>query len=216
MSASQRVSRDFHRLSAVVVLVVPTLFLAQDKSAVLENCKLKAIELYRASGEYIRASEYVVTCMIAAGYRIDPTKDLPAMDRRPLPSASSLGDVTLIVGFSGSRTHEVRRVATILPSYRRCCHANRCRAAESIPGLPSVALLSFAGAEAFWGVRGVDADFGFSPKRASMRNISALRQMLPGAAAAPYGRLRTFRRPPQSVRVVQASGPLYAKMTRDD
>jgi hypothetical protein len=75
MSASQRISRGFHRLSAVVALIVPTLLLAQDKSAVLENCKLKAIELYRASGEYIRASEYVVTCMIAAGYRIDPTKD---------------------------------------------------------------------------------------------------------------------------------------------
>ena len=74
MSASQRVSRGFHRLGAVVALIVPTLLLAQDKSAVLENCKLKAIELYRPSGEYIRASEYVVTCMIA-GYRIDPTKE---------------------------------------------------------------------------------------------------------------------------------------------
>ena len=41
----------------------------------MANCKLKAIELYRPSGEYIRASEYVVTCMIAAGYRIDPTKE---------------------------------------------------------------------------------------------------------------------------------------------
>ena len=75
MSASQGVSRGFHRLSAVVALIVPTLLLAQDKSAVLENCKLKAIALYRPSGEYNRASEYVVTCMIAAGYRIDPTKE---------------------------------------------------------------------------------------------------------------------------------------------
>ena len=33
-------------------------------------------------------------------------------------------------------------------------------------------------------------------------------QMLPGAAAAPDGQLRTYRRPPQSARVVQASGPL--------
>ena len=72
MSTSQRVSGGF---SAVVALIAPTLLLAQDKSAVLENCKLKAFELYRPSGEYIRASEYVVTCMIAAGYRIDPTKE---------------------------------------------------------------------------------------------------------------------------------------------
>ena len=72
MSTSQRVSCVF---SAVVALIVPTLLLAQDKSALLANCKVKAIELYRPSGEYIRASEYVVTCMIAAGYRIDPTKE---------------------------------------------------------------------------------------------------------------------------------------------
>ena len=80
MSTSKRAARGWHRLglkivSAVAALIVPTLLLAQDKSAVLENCKLKAIELYRPSGEYIRASEYVVTCMIAAGYRIDPTKE---------------------------------------------------------------------------------------------------------------------------------------------
>ena len=61
--------------SAVVALIVPTLLLAQDKSAMLENCKLKAIELVQNSGEYNRASEHVVTCMIAAGYRIDPTKE---------------------------------------------------------------------------------------------------------------------------------------------
>jgi hypothetical protein len=82
MSASQRVSHGFHRLSAVVALIVPALLLAQDKSAVLENCKLKAIELYRPSGEYNRASEHVVTC-IAAGYRMTLPKSLHAMDRRP-------------------------------------------------------------------------------------------------------------------------------------
>ena len=71
-NTSQRVSCVF---SAFVALIVPTLVLAQDKSAVLANCKLKAIEMYRPSGEYIRASEYVVTCMIAAGYRIDPAKE---------------------------------------------------------------------------------------------------------------------------------------------
>ena len=75
MSASQRVSRGVGCFSAVVALIVPTLLLAQDKSAVLANCKLKATELYRPSGEFIRASEYVVTCMTAAGYRIDPTKE---------------------------------------------------------------------------------------------------------------------------------------------
>jgi hypothetical protein len=74
MSASQRVNRGFHRLSAAVALIVPTLVLAQDKSAVLENCKLKAIEVYGPSGELSRASEHVVACMIAAGYRIDPSK----------------------------------------------------------------------------------------------------------------------------------------------
>ena len=74
MSASQRVNRGFLRLSAAVALIVPTLVLAQDKSAVLENCKLKAIEVYGPSGELSRASVHVVACMIAAGYRIDPSK----------------------------------------------------------------------------------------------------------------------------------------------
>ena len=46
----------------------------------LANCKLKAMELYTQKEELsqdaiVRASEYVVTCMIAAGYRIDPTKE---------------------------------------------------------------------------------------------------------------------------------------------
>ena len=62
----------------VVALIVPTLLLAQDKSTVLANCKLKAMELYRPSGELsqdTRASEYVVTCMTSWGYRIDPTKE---------------------------------------------------------------------------------------------------------------------------------------------
>ena len=73
MSTSQRVGCVF---SAAVALIVPTLLWAgEDKEAVLANCKLKAIELYRPSGDYTRASEYVVTCMIAAGYRIDPTKE---------------------------------------------------------------------------------------------------------------------------------------------
>ena len=72
MSTSQRASCVF---SAVVTLIVPTLLLAQDTSAALGNCKLQALELYRPSGEYIRASQYVVTCMTAAGYRIDPTKE---------------------------------------------------------------------------------------------------------------------------------------------
>ena len=62
--------------SAVVALIAPTLLLAQDKSAVLENCKLKAIELVQNSGEYNGASGSMSSpCMIAAGYRIDPTKE---------------------------------------------------------------------------------------------------------------------------------------------
>ena len=87
MGTSQRVSRGFHRLRlasgtfGVVALIIPTLLLAQeqDKSAVLANCKLKAMELYKPSGElaqFTPASEYVVTCMIAAGYRIDPLKKI--------------------------------------------------------------------------------------------------------------------------------------------
>ena len=78
MSTSQRVSCVF---SAFVALIVPTLLRAgEDKAAVLAKCKLKAMELYArkeelSQDEIVRASEYVVTCMIAAGYRIDPTKE---------------------------------------------------------------------------------------------------------------------------------------------
>jgi hypothetical protein len=52
--------RRFYRLelgivafSAVVALIAPTLLFAgyHDKSAVLANCKLKAMEMYRLRGE---------------------------------------------------------------------------------------------------------------------------------------------------------------------
>ena len=96
MSTSQRVSCVF---STFVALIGPTLVWAgEDKAAVLAKCKLKAMKLYTQKEELsqdaiVRASEYVVTCMIAAGYRIDPTKRvLHAMDRPPLPGASSLGE----------------------------------------------------------------------------------------------------------------------------
>jgi hypothetical protein len=78
MNTSQQVSCVF---SAFVALIVPTLLWAgEDKEAVLAKCKLKAMELYTRKEELsqdavVRASEHVVTCMIAAGYRIDPTKE---------------------------------------------------------------------------------------------------------------------------------------------
>jgi len=78
MNTSQQVSFVF---SAFVALIVPTLLWAgEDKEAVLAKCKLKAMELYTRKEELsqdavVRASEHVVTCMIAAGYRIDPTKE---------------------------------------------------------------------------------------------------------------------------------------------
>ena len=76
MSTSQRVSWVF---SAFVTLTVPTLLWAADeKEAVLAKCKLKATELYtrnESQDAVVRASEYVVTCMMAAGYRIDTTKE---------------------------------------------------------------------------------------------------------------------------------------------
>ena len=83
MGTSQRASRGFHRqitFIAFVALILPTPLWAgyEDKAAVLAKCKLKAMELYRPRGELsqnVGASEYVVTCMIAAGYRIDPTKE---------------------------------------------------------------------------------------------------------------------------------------------
>jgi hypothetical protein len=76
MSTSQRVSWVF---STFLTLTVPTLLWAgEDKESVLAKCKLKAMELYtrkESQDAVVRASEYVVTCMIAAGYRIDPTKE---------------------------------------------------------------------------------------------------------------------------------------------
>jgi hypothetical protein len=78
MNTSQQVSCVF---SAFVALIVPTpLWAGEDEEAVLAKCKLKAMELYTRKEELsqdavVRASEHVVTCMIAAGYRIDPTKE---------------------------------------------------------------------------------------------------------------------------------------------
>ena len=54
MSTLQRVSCVF---SAVIALIVPTLLLAQDKSAVLDNCKLTAFELYSPFAQKKRPRE---------------------------------------------------------------------------------------------------------------------------------------------------------------
>ena len=66
-------------VSAVDPLIVPTPLLANISRLMLANCKLKAMELYKPSGElaqFTPASEYVVTCMIAGGCRIDPLKKI--------------------------------------------------------------------------------------------------------------------------------------------
>ena len=107
---------------------------------------------------------------------------------------------------------EARRVASKSPSYRRCCHANRCRAAESIPGLP----------KSRWQGRKLFAACGVSGSiLAWLRSEQACEtfllcgQMLRAVAAAPYGRLRTYRRPPQLCVLFRRQGH-YAKMARDD
>ena len=118
MNTSQQVSCVF---SAFVALIVPTLLWAgEDKEAVLAKCKLKAMELYTRKEELsqdavVRASEHVVTCMIAAGYRIDPTKSLHAMDRQPLPGASSLGDQWRL---SGTERKSLRSMPHTCGSHR--------------------------------------------------------------------------------------------------
>ena len=86
MSASQRISRGLRRLSAVVALIVPTLVLAQDKSAVLANCKLKAFDMYRPSGEYMlpQLAVSLRSSLLALWYAYRPSyyRPLPALRRR--------------------------------------------------------------------------------------------------------------------------------------
>ena len=80
------------------------------------------------------------------------------------------------------------------PSYRRCCHANRCRAAETIPELASVSALSLPGSEALLG--GPASVERFRLRSQASKQALPCGQMLPAVGAAPYGRPRTYRRLP--------------------